>query len=83
MILHHALENPNNGFNCFGTKQSTEYRVWVLRTVVFIQRQFRITNLEYANFETTRVSNYNLDFIVICLADISSFFPKRSSPLLY
>ena len=26
-----------------------------LRKVLFIQRQFRITNLEYANLETTRV----------------------------
>ena len=40
-------------------------------------------NLEYANFETTQVSNYTLDFMVICLADISSLFPKRSSVLLY
>ena len=35
-----------------------------------------------ANFETTRVSNYSLYFMVICLADIS-LFPKRSSALLY
>ena len=26
-------------------------------------------NLEYANFETTQVSNCNLDFTVICLAE--------------
>lgn len=40
-------------------------------------------NLEYANFETTQVSNDNLVFMVICLADISSLFRKRSSVLLY